>query len=274
MELKVLGQEQVGKFEFTGIEGGFGEGKKAMLISDIAKIHDTAVKKLNQTINRNRKQFVDDLDIIDLKQVNNFAVTLSDLGFSQNQINASKHIYLLSERGYLKLLKIMDDDKAWDIYNDIVDNYFNMRVAIKEKKPEIVEPSRLAIMNENAQTRKAKVLLKLVETAPDEVSRNKAWGKAYEAISGEPYLEQMTKEEFSATQIAKKYGVTKQRIGMIQSKLHLKAEKPNSNEYGRWIKEPAKNGKTVDNWRYYKPALKVFHDYLKENKLGIYKEDK
>lgn len=37
--LKVIGQEKIGKIEFTGIEGGFGKGKKAMLVKDIALIH-------------------------------------------------------------------------------------------------------------------------------------------------------------------------------------------------------------------------------------------
>lgn len=39
-ELKVIGREHIGKYEFTGIEGGFGENKKAMLVKDIAKIHE------------------------------------------------------------------------------------------------------------------------------------------------------------------------------------------------------------------------------------------
>lgn len=42
-ELKVLGTEKIGNFEFTGIEGGFGENKKAMLVKDIATIHDRPV---------------------------------------------------------------------------------------------------------------------------------------------------------------------------------------------------------------------------------------
>lgn len=37
--LKVIGHERIGKFEFTGIEGGFGEGKKAILVRDAALIH-------------------------------------------------------------------------------------------------------------------------------------------------------------------------------------------------------------------------------------------
>lgn len=94
--LKVIGQEKIGKFEFTGIEGGFGKDKKAMTINDIAVIHSTTVKRLNELINRNRKRFKDGIDIIDLLSNKNFEVVLNDLGFNQNQINRSNHIYLLS----------------------------------------------------------------------------------------------------------------------------------------------------------------------------------
>ena len=38
-QLKVIGKERIGHIEFTGIEGGFGNDKKAMLVKDIAKIH-------------------------------------------------------------------------------------------------------------------------------------------------------------------------------------------------------------------------------------------
>lgn len=125
-ELKNIGKQTIGAYEFTGIEGGFGEGKKAMLVKDIAEIHGRPVKAINQAIERQIKRFKNEVDILDLKS-NDFAVTLSDLGFNQGQINASKHIYLLSERGYSKLLKILEDDKAWEVYEELVDNYFNMR---------------------------------------------------------------------------------------------------------------------------------------------------
>lgn len=51
-ELKVLGKEKVGKFEFTGVEGGFGENKKSMLVRDIAAIHERPVKAINLLIDR------------------------------------------------------------------------------------------------------------------------------------------------------------------------------------------------------------------------------
>lgn len=131
-ELKNLGTEKVGNFKFTGIEGGFGENKKSMLVKDIAVIHGKEVRQINQAINMNRKRFKNGIDILDLKE-NNFAINLMDSGFTQNQINASNNIYLLSERGYAKLLKILEDDKAWEIYDELVDNYFNMRYVIQKQ---------------------------------------------------------------------------------------------------------------------------------------------
>lgn len=81
--LKVLGTEKVGKIEFTGIEGGFGEDKKAMLVRDIALIHSQTNGNINLLINRNRKRFKNGIDIIDLKTNDNFAIVLSKSGFKK-----------------------------------------------------------------------------------------------------------------------------------------------------------------------------------------------
>lgn len=132
--LKVIGKEQVAGYEFTGIEGGFGDGTRGMLVRDIADIHGKSTKVINQAISMNIKRFKENIDLVDLKQ-DNFVVNLIDLGYKQNQINPAKHIYLLSERGYSKLLKILEDDTAWDIYDKFVDGYFNMRKHIKQQTP-------------------------------------------------------------------------------------------------------------------------------------------
>lgn len=132
-ELKVIGRENVGGYEFTGIEGGFGKGKRGVLVRDIADIHNRTTGVINQNIERNISRFKKGVDIVDLKD-SNFLITLSDNGFTQNQINRSSHIYMLSERGYAKLLKILEDDKAWEIYDLFVDEYFNMRAAVKQQQ--------------------------------------------------------------------------------------------------------------------------------------------
>lgn len=125
--IKINGLKEIAGMKFHDIEGGFGEGKKAILAKEIAIIHGRELRVINQNIERNKSRFKDSIDIIDIKGTG-FEITLSDHGiYNQNSINRSENIYLLSERGYAKLLKILEDDVAWEQYEKLVDGYFNMR---------------------------------------------------------------------------------------------------------------------------------------------------
>lgn len=125
--IKINGLKEIAGMKFHDIEGGFGEGKKAILAKEIANIHGRELRVINQNIERNKLRFKDGIDIIDIKGTG-FEITLSDHGiYNQNSINRSENIYLLSERGYAKLLKILEDDVAWEQYEKLVDGYFNMR---------------------------------------------------------------------------------------------------------------------------------------------------
>ena len=168
--LKVIGKEKVAGYEFTGIEGGFGDGTRGMLVRDIAEIHNRPTKVINQSINMNIKRFKKGVDIINLK-TNDVAVNQIDLGFTQNQINASKYIYMLSERGYSKLLKILEDDTAWDIYDKFVDGYFNMRKHIKEQMP-MTDLEKIALLAQG--TTQLNQRLDGVETKVDTYIENQA----------------------------------------------------------------------------------------------------
>ncbi len=126
-EIKVNGLVNIEGMKFHNIEGGFGQGKKAMLVKEIAEIHGRELKDINRNINKNINRFKKDIDIVDLKGTE-FEVILNHHGiYNQNSINRSENIYLLSERGYAKLLKILEDDVAWEQYEKLVDGYFNMR---------------------------------------------------------------------------------------------------------------------------------------------------
>lgn len=135
--VKVNGLVNIEGMKFHDIEGGFGEGKKAMLVKEIAEIHRRELKVINQSINMNRERFKDGIDIVDLKSVNQIdRDLLNGLGFSNSSIANANNIYLLSERGYSKLLKILEDDFAWEQYEKLVDGYFNMRGQAKRLSTE------------------------------------------------------------------------------------------------------------------------------------------
>ncbi|EQM54783.1 ORF6N domain-containing protein [Lactiplantibacillus plantarum] len=256
-ELKVIGHEHIGQYEFIGIEGGFGESKKAMLVKDIAKIHGQTVGNVNLLINRNRSRFRDGVDIIDLKQ-KDFAIVLNKSGFTQNQINATKNIYLLSERGYSKLLKILEDDKAWEIYDELVDNYFNMRQSIKQNQPSLIAGKRLEIMEKNAATRKANLLYKIAQATNSETSSQTLLAQAAKELTGEMTIPVMKRKEYSASEVGELVGKSANMVGRICNQLGLKAEQPGQNKYGRWSNSKSQHSdKEVPQWLYFDEGVKA-----------------
>ena len=143
VNLEVKGtQEFLGK-EIPVIYGGFGTNQKVALAKTIAEIHGMETKHVNELINRNIKRFKVGIGIMDLGVVLN-DTELKGLGFTQQALNSYKglrakgqggNIYLLSERGYAKLIKIMDSDLAWDIHDQLMDEYFSMREEKEKQKP-------------------------------------------------------------------------------------------------------------------------------------------
>lgn len=126
----IHGKTVISGIEVPNIIGGFGSGKKSMLAKTIAEIHGRQLFKVNELINVNSKRFAVGVDLIDAKlpRYAEFAILLKDSGIlTQNAINAANNVFVLSERGYAKLLKIFDDDLAWDKYEEIVDGYFRSK---------------------------------------------------------------------------------------------------------------------------------------------------
>lgn len=210
-QLHVTGKQKIGNFEFIGIEGGFGEGKKAMTVKDIAEIHGREVKAINQAINMNRSRFKNGIDIMDLKEESG-SIRLTEF-FSKQQIANYNNIYILSERGYFKLLKILEDDTAWDIYDQLIDNYFNYRKTVQSIGSDMsdldVRRVNATARLENALVRKAKLLSELSENATTEVNKAILQDKAAEILTGEKILEMPTLRQhlYDSDQIAKKVGV-------------------------------------------------------------------
>lgn len=263
-ELKVLGQEKIGQYEFTGIEGGFGENKRAMLVKDIAAIHGKEVKEVNRLIKSNINRFKFGIDLLDLKRVISNHL-FSEYGFTKAQWGNANNIYMLSERGYAKLLKILEDDKAWDIYDELVDNYFNMRQAIKADNKALVANKRLAIMEENAKTRKANLLYKIASGTASNSARERIFAHIATELTGEKFMPELREEEFSAQEVGDKLGITANKVGRIANILDLKAEQPGENQFGRWAMSKSKySNKEVAQWLYYQAGVNKIAEFLKE----------
>ncbi|WP_289141560.1 phage antirepressor KilAC domain-containing protein [uncultured Brevibacillus sp.] len=149
---KIMGTTEVCGVIVPKIAGGFGEDKKSMLAKHIAEMHGKELSAVNRAINMNRNKFKDGIDVIDI-QGNGFVMHLMQNGIlTQNSVNRAENIYVLSERGYAKLLKIFDDELAWDKYEDILDGYFRMRDEITQELNIPTDPQKfiaLALVEAN-----------------------------------------------------------------------------------------------------------------------------
>lgn len=152
-ELQVKGTQNFMGKEIPVIEGGFGESKRCLTDKAIAEIHNMRNGDIRRRIDDNIKRFKDNIDFIDLKQRACDMQTLMNLGYAKQSITQAEHIYLLSERGYAKLIKIMDTDLAWEIHDKLVDDYFTMREIVNSKEKILAETFYKSIFSNTEEDR-------------------------------------------------------------------------------------------------------------------------
>lgn len=144
-EIKLIGTVNFMGMDIPNIVGGFGKDKKVITDKTIGEIHKQATREIRRRINDNVKRFKFGIDIIDLKRVGDSHTLLNDLGYAKQSITQAENIYLLSERGYAKLIKIMDTDKAWEIHDQLMEEYFTMREQLQSNVPALTQEQSLVL---------------------------------------------------------------------------------------------------------------------------------
>lgn len=162
--------------EIPVVLGGFGPNARCICDKTAAEIHGMETKNVRARVTDNIRRFTDGVDYIDMKKVaclasNNYCAPdaqqlLADLGYTQMQISKAEHIYILSERGYAKLVKIMDTPLAWDIYEHLLDEYFLLREEKRERK-KVQAPKRPALSSVNGAMKLTIDAMKSSGVAPE-----------------------------------------------------------------------------------------------------------
>lgn len=213
-DIQVSGVQQFMGKEIPIVYGGFGKDKKCICDKTIAILHNQPVYEIRRRINDNIKRFEESIDFIDLKKGMGESQTyelLINLGYSKQMIIQAEHIYLLSQRGYLKLVKIMDSDQAWDIYNQVLDEYFMMKEEKTGAIPQGKELLALALVEAN----------KMLEEKETENAQLQA--KIEELKPKADYTDLILKSNsvVVVTQIAKDYGMSASEFNKLLYNLHI-----------------------------------------------------
>lgn len=266
-----------GKQEFMGkeipvVEGGFGEGKRCLTDKTIAEIHSQPVGEIRKSINRNIKRFKEHIDYLDLQR-SDMVTTLLNLGYSKQSITQAEHIYLLSERGYAKLIKIMDTDLAWEIHDKLIDEYFTMRKIINSSE-QLKSTLLLEIYNGGQAGVLASKKLTELETRPLQDTIEKQSNTINELLPAANYTKKVLEDNdtlLTITQIAKDFGMSGQALNDLlhdlgvqykQNGQWLLYSKYQGKGYARTVQSEIKNAKPQTKWT--QKGKKFINDTLRK----------
>ena len=228
-------------------------GKRVVTFKDIDACHERPEGTARKRFNDNKYRFIEGEDYFTINQPSE----IRTLGITRPQGGVPDKVTVVTESGYLMLVKSFTDELAWQIQRMLVNTYFRTRAITPEeefnrqiKLAEInIKTLRAKAMYINACTRHMKESgARFKDTGLSPESIKTAAIKSLEEITGDSLgsiLPQVEKT-YTATELGTEFGVSAHKIGKLANDNGLKTA-----EYGMLVMDKAKgSSKDVQTFRY------------------------
>ena len=96
------------------------QGQRVVTFKDIDTVHERPEGTARKRFNDNKKHFIEGEDFFNLDQPSE----IRTLGIERPQGGTPDKVLLITESGYLMLVKSFTDDLAWEVQRQLVKNYF------------------------------------------------------------------------------------------------------------------------------------------------------
>lgn len=111
-------------------------GQRVVTFKDIDTVHKRPDGTAKRNFRENRQRFVSGVDFFKVTQPDEIRA----VGITRPQGGTPNEVILVTETGYLMLVKSFNDDLAWKVQRELVDSYFRARLTPDEKVvKEVVE---------------------------------------------------------------------------------------------------------------------------------------
>lgn len=221
------------------------QGKRVVTLKEIDQCHNRPEGTARRNFNKNKQHLIEGVDYFTVSLTTNEIRTQFGAGK-----NAGKTMTVVTESGYLMLVKSFTDDLAWDVQRQLVNSYFRVEQKKADDTLKIqIQQERSKAMLLNAQYRMLKLLIskpELQKLSPVAVETLgiKATESIINADLGE-YLPEVEKT-YSATEVGNAFGITAAKVGRIANANGLKTD-----EYGITVMDKSRySSKEVPNFRY------------------------
>lgn len=235
------------------------KGQRVVTLKEIDEVHQRPEGTARKRFNDNKEHFIEGVDyfIVDLTT----SEKRTQFGAGKN---AGRTLTVVTESGYLMLVKSFTDDLAWTVQRELVNSYFRVR----SKPIKAVTPGaekRAAAMLLNAKSRTAKQMLALWTAAGVKPEYQAlALGDYYrdDGINLPAIALQGTKKTYDKTTIASKLGILSKSgkphaaaVGAIISMLTLTTAEREQVPYSR-------NGHDGIDYQYTESVIDKVKDWL------------
>lgn len=151
--------------------------QRVVTFKDIDLVHGRPEGTASRNFRANRNHFIENEDYFKITP-DEFRRTIGEMDSRQQN-----DVTLLTESGYLMLVKSFTDDLAWSVQRQLVNSYFRLK---KQTEFSPLNAETLEIEEMNARTRMSSQLLKLAKTkAIPKPYRDKLLEKSVEVLTGE-----------------------------------------------------------------------------------------
>lgn len=104
-------------------------GQRVVTFKDIDMLHERVEGTADRNFRENKKHFIENEDYFILKKNQNNEIRGLEI--------PNRGITLLTESGYLMLVKSLQDDLAWKVQRELVNNYFRVKSNFNNQLPSI-----------------------------------------------------------------------------------------------------------------------------------------
>ena len=171
-----IGNHEISAKEFNG--------KRVVTFKDIDMVHERTDGTAKRNFSTNKKHFIDGIDFFSISKKEVGTDFVLTYGFSETAPSG----ILITESGYLMLVKSFTDDLAWEVQRQLVDTYFRVKTNDYEM-PEMSKEIRAILVLDTRTAQMEKRIDKLEFDIPlygseaDELSSH-VKGKGVEVLGG------------------------------------------------------------------------------------------
>lgn len=187
-------------------------GERVLLTEQLAKAYECEAVNIRKNFSTNTERFVEGKHYfkIEGEELNNLRVTFGNLQISPK----TRSLMLWTRRGASRHCKMLGTDKAWEMFDQLEENYFNPK------------PKQLTPAEQMAQGLLA--AKELLEAKDKQVKQLTETCSQQQQVIGElkpkaDYVDKILKSDslVTITQIAKDYGMSGQGMNKVLHDLHI-----------------------------------------------------